>query len=250
MQKLIEGMKRSKMTEGEKARLKSELLAFIETAETSPIKGVVASPYWKRFGVPSYFRFSFASIGKAVAVSALSLLLVLGGLTYASASALPGDWLYPIKIHLKEGIEDKLLVFAFTPAEKIALRERRVEERFTELEQLVKKNRVTPENLSIANSEIQVEKKKIKSDLEKINADNPQAAEQAKKDLNSSITARENMIGKLIEAKAASSTDSGIGQDASPTDSGIGQPSSPTDSGINQETSKTVNGTKSEKEAN
>lgn len=195
MDKMIEAMKRSGMTAGEKARLRAELFASIENGNWKETP--VSSPYLKHFGVPSRFHFSWKTFGKIGAVSALSLLFVMGGLTYASGSALPGDLLYPIKINLKEGIEDKL---TFAPAQKIALREKRIQERFTEMEKLIKENKVTPETLSIVNSEIQVEKEKINSDIEEINKGNPQAAEEAKQNLQTSIDARQDKIGSQIKA--------------------------------------------------
>jgi len=78
--------------------------------------------------------------------------------------------------------------------------QKRIEDRFSEVEKLIKEKRITPENRSIAESEIQLEKEKIGNDIEAINKENPAGAEQAKTTLESSINERLEQIDTQIEA--------------------------------------------------
>lgn len=187
-------MKKSRMTVVEKARMKLSIMTALEK-EMRKCEPVV-SPYAVR--TPYYFRFSFksVSVGRMVSVVAFSFVFILGGLSFASADSLPGDILYPIKINITESIEEQL---TFTPEKKIALRQKRIEDRFMEVEKLIKEKRITPENLSIAQSEIQIEKEKIKEDIEEINKANPEVAVEAKIELEDTINKRQETIDIQIE---------------------------------------------------
>jgi hypothetical protein len=249
-------MKRSRMTVAEKTRLRTNIMSAMNDNTRKNSSRI--SPYLGAFGIPSYLsRFSWNTFSKVSLVSALSMILVVGGLTYASAGALPGDLLYPIKIS-KEKIEEKL---TFAPAQKIALRQKRIDARFTEVEQLIKENRITPENRSIANSEIQVEKEKITNDIEAVNEGNPAAAAQAKMKLESSIDSRQTNIDNQIETNkdvqsigndlsnfnknlnAQYQTDSQLIDSAIPTSSST--TSSSTDAGASSDTTKSNSSTDS-----
>lgn len=81
--------------------------------------------------VPSW-TFTFTRI----AVTAMSILVLLTGTTYASFSALPGDTLYP----LKRTMEDTRVKFATSPENKAKLQIQFAEKRLQELEILETKD--------------------------------------------------------------------------------------------------------------
>src|SRR3990167_4724948 len=177
---LIRTMKEVCMTSEEKTRIKEKIFE--------------PSPYLKLS--PYFTTFSFLSVSKFVSVAVLILFVGLGGLSYASSSALPGDFLYAVKINFKEKMEEK---FVFNSQEKLALRQRRIEARFGEVEALIKADKMTPENKSIVRSEIELEKQKISSDLLEISKEDPVAAALVKIDVESSIMMREEEIEDKIE---------------------------------------------------
>ncbi len=88
------------------------------------------------FGVPAsapqsspYFHFSFQFFSTRILAPLAVVFLISSGTTYAAEGALPGDALYPVKVHLNEIV---VLSLARTPEAKAeahaSLAERRVEE--------------------------------------------------------------------------------------------------------------------------
>lgn len=178
----IRAVKQIRMTEAERAVMRAHL---------SPLSAAEAprrSPYFSRL--------SFPHVLKVASLVVLFLVLGVSGLSYASASALPGELLYNIKIHFKEPIEEKL---AFSPEKRIALREQRINARFSEVETLIKEKKITPADKTQADTNIEQTKQEISADLEEINKADPQAATDAKTDLDASIQASQQKIDNLIQ---------------------------------------------------
>lgn len=177
--KFIEVVREIKMTEGERAAV-----YFNATSEFKPI----TSPYSPKF--------SFFHLVRIVGTTAMILVIGIAGLSYASASALPGEPLYAIKTNLKEKIEDKL---TFSSENKIALRQQRIQVRFSEAKTLIKEKKLTSEKLSVVEAKILEDKQKIGDALVEINKDNPEAVVVAKTDLEASIEESGQKINTLIE---------------------------------------------------
>lgn len=189
---LIKAIKSEKMTEEEKTSIRFRVETF---ANNNPIKSS-PSPYLK---ISPYFsKFSFANLGKTVGVALLLAIIGVGGLTYASASALPGDLLYSIKINIKEKIEEKL---AFTMEEKNTVKYKKIETRFKEVETLIKENKITPEKRAIAEIGIATEKQNIENNLEVMNKEDPKVADLTKTNLEALIQTHQEKIDTLIEEK-------------------------------------------------
>ncbi|MEJ0002044.1 MAG: DUF5667 domain-containing protein [bacterium] len=185
----IEIIRRIKMTEEENEAIRAKVAAFAASrgAPAPEPRAKTPSPYFRRF--------SFVMAGKVVGFAALFVIIGVSGLSYASASALPGDLLYPIKLS-KEKLEER---FVSTPEQKIALKQKRIETRFKEVETLIKEKKITPENRSIAEAKIQEDKEAIGNDLEEINKADPQAATLAKTTLDASIEEHQEKIDDLME---------------------------------------------------
>ncbi len=104
--------KHIRMSAAEKSAMKADIFGTVSPLPTAP------SPY---FFFSYHYRMALAGL----------LLFVLAGAGTASAAqgALPGDLLYPVKIHINEQVE---VALATTPAQKAKaethLAERRVEE--------------------------------------------------------------------------------------------------------------------------
>ena len=74
---------------------------------------------------------------------ALILILLLGaGTSVAAKEALPGDLLYPIKIHLNENVES---ILAITPKATAEVNAKQATRRIVEAETLANKGELTPE---------------------------------------------------------------------------------------------------------
>ena len=185
---LINKMKSERMTEEEKISIHFRVMTFMENNPVSKIPVRIRSPYFSRF--------SFARFSKIAGTSMLLMIIGVGGLTYASAGALPGDFLYPVKVSFKEKIEEQL---AFTPVKKVAFRQKKIETRYNEVETLIKQNKVTPENISVATTNINIEKEKLNNDLTEVTKTDPQIAVLAKTQIEEAIKTHQDKIITLTE---------------------------------------------------
>jgi len=189
---LIKIIKAEKMTKEEKTSIRFKVETFVQN---NPINIPQKSPYFSRF--------HFAKAGKIFATGLLLMVIGVGGLSYSSASALPGDLLYPIKINLNEKIEEKL---AFKPEKKIVIQQKRIETRFTEIETLIKEKKIAPENNSVvaeAEKQINQEKERLVNTLIKVQKINPEMASKAKNNIENSIKNHQEKIHALINERKA-----------------------------------------------
>ncbi len=175
---LILTIKKDRMSPEEKVALKNSVMLFVDTYQASQ-----PSPYVKKS--PYFSGFSFAHVGKLVTAGAFLVVLGVGGITAASAKALPGDFLYPVKINLKEKIEEKI---ALTPEAKLVFRQKRMETRLQEVETLMDQNLLTSSNSDIVESNIKREAIEISDNIAEVRKTNPGAAQNA--DLNIKETVR------------------------------------------------------------
>lgn len=119
-----------RMTETERISMRENLAAFMKAhpapeSKASSFVSNLPSPYSQAWGGLVFMR---------VMASALVLVLLVGsGATFASAKAVPGSLLYPIRIHVKEKAERALL---HAPEKKLAYDQARLEARISELETL------------------------------------------------------------------------------------------------------------------
>ncbi len=85
--------------------------------------------------------FAWKKLSSLVA-SLLIVTLVGGSAAYAAEDALPGDLLYPVKIHVNEEV---LTRFASTPYARAKMHARRAEKRLEEMEMLLSTSKITDE---------------------------------------------------------------------------------------------------------
>ncbi len=182
---LINEMKKGGMTAEEKAAIRFKITTFVGN---NPIQVAQPSPYFSQF--------SFASLGKISLAGLLLVVLGVGGLSSASADALPGDKLYPVKIHIKEKIEES---FVFSSEKKVALKQERIETRFKEIETLVKEDRATEEDVIMIAASIEIEKDELSKELDKLNEGHPEVAVLAIMNIENSIKNRQNKVDNAVE---------------------------------------------------
>jgi hypothetical protein len=191
---LINEMKNQKLTDSEKSAIWFRVETFMQN---NPMGSFGNS----KIKTPYFSRHHFFTAGKVLVTSFLLMAIGFGGLSYSSASALPGETLYTLKINVKEKIEEKLV---FSSAKKIDLRKKRIETRFTEVENLIKKNKVTKENREIVEKNIKAETAKIEEDLAEIKTENPEMAVQAQEEIVQSIKEHQEKISLLVREKTES----------------------------------------------
>lgn len=157
--KFLKYLKSVKLSKTEKDLLRYRISEFISF---NPIRSDAHVPK-KSF----YFSiFTLRAIYKGVAL-VLIVLIVVGGtsVSYASTDALPGDALYPIKINIKENIEEKL---ALTKEAKVEVQSAKVERRLTEAKTLSDKKELSPANQKIVNENLKKNVEKVTKTIENL----------------------------------------------------------------------------------
>ncbi|QQR50273.1 hypothetical protein IPF86_04340 [Candidatus Nomurabacteria bacterium] len=124
--------KKATLTLQEKESIRHEIVRAMQVP--SPI--AILSPFMKHF--------NWMFFTKATAIAVIVLLVGGSSLTYASENALPGDLLYPVKIHVKEEIE---VSFANTPMQKVTIQKERIERRISEVKTLKATGALTPKKV-------------------------------------------------------------------------------------------------------
>jgi len=158
---LVRSAQTVRLSTEESSRVEKTLFAFMKD---HPVDMAAAVKKRERAeastGLFSLFSFRYSSALAAV----LILVLGTGSLSYAAESALPGEALYSVKIHVNEKVQTAL---AITPEAKAYWEAKRAERRVKEAKRLAETGRLTPEkndtlivafNTHIANSHTNIQK--------------------------------------------------------------------------------------------
>ena len=117
-----------RLTGDEKSALRQRLLVFMQ-ARPSVRKPIAARHIWQRS--PRVFLWTF--IRQPMPILLLILVLAGGGVSFAAENTLPGDALYPIKVHVNENMRAFITV---SDEGDVAWDIRRMERRLQEAETL------------------------------------------------------------------------------------------------------------------
>ncbi len=127
----IAHIQKIKMSGSEKETVRAHLLQYMEQSPRGGASVPVHSPYMHRvFGMP---------LMRGLVLGALVLVVSGGGLVFASESALPGDALYKMKIHVTENIRG---VLAVNTEAKARWQADRVDTRLNEMAELKTEGRL------------------------------------------------------------------------------------------------------------
>ena len=122
-------LKSEKLTQGERDAMRTKLLTQMDAYSSAHMQHARSSTFG---GVLYRYKRGF---GFALA----SVLAVSTGASYAAASALPGDILYPVKIHVNERIEGAV---AINPKASAEFAQKQISRRAFEAEVLAKEDRL------------------------------------------------------------------------------------------------------------
>ena len=128
MNKGIQDLKNISLTKIEKVMILEQIM------KTPVVSPYVSKTIWSFFKTHRSFAYVLGSV--------LTFVVAGGGLAYAAESSVPGDLLYPVKIHVTEPIRD---VLAVTPAEKASWDATKAVRRLNEAEILANRNKLTPQ---------------------------------------------------------------------------------------------------------
>jgi len=156
--KFLKLSKKMGLSEKERSLLEYRIKEFMSF---NPIRGEV---YISQNGY--YFSiFTFKNFVRGVALTLIVLIAGGAGITYASNEALPGSKLYPIKINIRENIEERL---AFTSETKINVQSSHVEKRLNEARKLAQTNNLTEENKIIVRTNLEKNVEKVAKNIENL----------------------------------------------------------------------------------
>lgn len=134
----------------EKAEIRDSLTHFMAS---HPLPRVTHKTWFSRIAlIPSPYTGISMKMTKVLVFSFICIIGIGSGLTFASANAIPGQLLYPIKINIKEEIEGSLKT---EPEEKLVWKEQKVTRRIAEIKTLKAQKQVTKREATIAQAVLQ-----------------------------------------------------------------------------------------------
>lgn len=190
--KKLTALRSEKLTLSEREELRVKLLTRMETYAEAPMRNTFS------FMLPVRYK-------RAIGFTIASLLAVSTGASYAAASALPGDILYPIKINVNERIETALAV---TPKASAEVAARQIKRRAIEAEILAKENRLDETKKDQLAEETKVHVDAYNSARAKIERKGDRAlAEELEGNIHRTIQEHEHALTDIGVVTVSTSTD-------------------------------------------
>lgn len=151
IKQLKKGAKHTRLSSAEKAEMRSMLLRHVKT---NPVRTEMFERQQFVKGnrsILSPFQINNLRSKKTMPILVILGLLMGGSASFAAENALPGDVLFPVKVHVNESVRGAVAVTSKAKAEwGIRLVERRLEE----VEKLVTKTDVSEETRQIASTNL------------------------------------------------------------------------------------------------
>lgn len=192
------------LTEADKVRMREQLVTYMEY---KPIRtpGVESRATTK---ASSYFFFPFFRTHHFSGAFLIAGLVASStfGVSFAAGEALPGDFLYSVKVNVNEEVRS---AFLNTKESQIAWERERAERRLIEASKLASEGRLTAENKEKVSKLFAEHTGAVVQGVREIEAQDPLLAFEASSDLGESLDAHEAVLARLIVENEASQ-----GQDA------------------------------------
>jgi len=202
-------LKKQKMTDLEKKEVFNRVMTDIEMGKSSILEHSeksVESPFsikkhlnrsWTSYVLSRRFVPSFVIV---------AVLFISGGLLARAENTLPGDFLYPLKLNINEGVRD---IAALTPEAKARLAIDVTERRLQEAASLSAQGRFNQTSQDLIKNELAKNVTQFKNRVASLVSHNDLAsAQQLAVDFESSLKAHELILEK-ISSDTSSSTTSG-----------------------------------------
>jgi hypothetical protein len=200
---LIENLQRVRMTEDEKSEVLMRAWSSIEQIEaahevTARTSRIVEVGHQKA-SVSTTFQtawYSYFMEKKFVPALSLAILLIAtGGTSLAAESALPGDFLYKVKLGLNEQVRG---LTAVTPEAKAKFALEVTDRRLKEVALLSSKGLLNAETSSIIQSELLKQAGQIKNQVASlVSTNNIRSAQEISLNFESSLRAHELILEKI-----------------------------------------------------
>ena len=188
MKPIFKKLKHEKLTRAERKQLKTNLLAFVA-------RHPLYRPERTIFSLFSWPRYRYATVALIISL----VVALAGGTTYAAEQTLPGDLLYPVKIHVNEEIKAVLIL---SPEKKIEWEVRRAERRLEEAEHLTARGALKVEVRTKIEEQFVKQANRVQERIKKFE-DRGHAAVAAELNyrFETSLAAHERIIERLNETR-------------------------------------------------
>jgi len=176
----IQDLKHIHLTKNEKHMILARVMKAPVISPYAPMRSV-----WNILNAHKRFA--------AVLASALALLTTGGALAYAAEGTVPGDLLYPVKIHVTEPIVGAL---AITPAAKAQWDATKAVRRINEAEILANQNKLTPQYQQEIEQNFNANVSSFDKNIRSVASTTPKISTIANS-FNESLREHANVLGKI-----------------------------------------------------
>jgi len=176
--KILNKAKDIKMTTNEKLVIKQNLDVLVKATCGELVE---STPFRPERQIKSPYLFGLSFFAKGLVLATLILAIGGGSLSFAAEGALPGDWLYPIKINVNEKAKEITLR---TSEARVAWQEKRIEKRLEELDKLVENNKISPAVTKIVENYLGQQMKDFDNATINVPDDKIEVAEEATNRIN------------------------------------------------------------------
>lgn len=175
-----------KLSSSEQSALRERVLSYMEHKPLRIKPQVTPEPFLNIF--------SFSYVRYAAPVVLVAVIFVSGGVSYAAEGAVPGDVLYPVKIHVNEEVATALI---FNDEEKLTWNMRRAERRLEEASALAADGALSEETQSDLAAQFEVHAKEVALDVKAIEESNPALALEINSQFEASLMAHGEVIQQV-----------------------------------------------------
>ncbi len=149
--------------------------------------------------VQSWWLSPFKSF-TTVTASVLIVSIAGAGVSYAAEAAMPGDLLYPVKMHVNENLEARI---ARTPKARAAVATKHAEKRLKEAEMLAQKSALDPKKEAMLASEVERNVRTVQTEVSALMDENDmENAGTISMGLEATLHAHAKFLAKLNENHA------------------------------------------------
>jgi hypothetical protein len=146
--------------------------------------------------------FEKVRLKKQIAVIVASTLFLGVGTSFAAEGTVPGDVLYPMKVHVNEKVQE---LTALTPNAQVKVQARIAERRLEEVEKLARENRLSTTTAESLEAEFEKHADRSRKEIEKIAEKNGEnEAEKARSNIETNFSEHQKILNVLKEDKPRS----------------------------------------------
>lgn len=163
IKKIKKGAKHTRLSAVEKAEMRNVLVRHIKA---NPVDSSVLLAR----GLPSpFFNINNFRNKKGISILVIGGLLMGGSVSFAAESTVPGDVLYPVKVHVNENLRGAIAV---TPKAKADWEVEKAERRLLEVEKLADAPNISPEIKVAAEADFNANTERVQEHIAKFEEDN------------------------------------------------------------------------------